>query len=47
VIELFEDVAPAAAHHLLTRCTPGSAASVQGSLFHKLLSGYGLFGGKR
>lgn len=47
VVELFEDVAPAAARHLLTRCTQGSGASVQGSLFHKLLAGYGLFGGKR
>lgn len=47
VIELFEDVAPAAARHLLTRCTPGAGASVQGTLFHKLLPGFGLFGGKR
>lgn len=46
VVELFEDVAPAAARHLLTRCTPGAGASVQGTLFHKLLPGYGLFGGK-
>lgn len=47
VIELFEDVAPAAARHLLTRCTPGAEANVQGTLFHKLLPGFGLFGGKR
>lgn len=47
VIELFEDVAPAAARHLLTRCSQGSAASVQGTMFHKLLPGYALFGGKR
>lgn len=47
VIELFDDVAPAAARHLLTRCTPGSAASVQGTLFHKLFAGFALFGGKR
>lgn len=47
VIELFEDVAPAAARHLLNRCTPGAGASLQGTLFHKLLAGFGLFGGKR
>lgn len=46
VIELFEDVAPAAARHLLNRCTPGAGASLQGALFHKLLAGFGLFGGK-
>lgn len=47
MIELFEDVAPAAARHLLNRCTPGAGASLQGTLFHKLLAGFGLFGGKR
>jgi hypothetical protein len=40
-------VAPAAARHLLNRCLPGAAASVQGSSFHKLLPGYALYGGKR
>jgi hypothetical protein len=47
VIEIFEDAAPAAARHLLNRFMHGSAASVSGAPFHKLLPGYALYGGRR
>lgn len=47
VIELFDDMVPAAANSFRSRCLPGSAGGLQGTLFHKLLPTYAIFGGKR
>ena len=47
VIELFDDLVPAAANHLRNRCMPGSSAGLAGAHFHKLLPHYAIHGGYR
>ncbi|WIA22889.1 hypothetical protein OEZ86_009830 [Tetradesmus obliquus] len=46
VVEMFEDVAPAAARHLINRVQQGASASLHNCKFHKLLPYYALYGGK-
>ncbi|KAF6253324.1 hypothetical protein COO60DRAFT_1643255 [Scenedesmus sp. NREL 46B-D3] len=46
VVEMFEDMAPAAARHLINRVQPGSSASLLNSTVHKLLPYYALYGGR-
>jgi hypothetical protein len=46
VVEVFEDIVPVAAAALRNRCMPGSSTSLAGTTFHKLLQGYGIFGGR-
>lgn len=45
IIELFDDIVPAAANHLRNRCMPGSSAGLAGTQFHKLLPHYAIYGG--
>lgn len=47
VVEVFDDVAGAAASHFLTRCGDDAKDSFSGTSIHKLLTGLALFGGKR
>lgn len=47
VVELYQDIAPAAALHLRARCLPGSAATLVGGTFTKLLRHYAAWGCRR
>eukprot|EP00201_Polytomella_parva_P016070 CAMPEP_0175069388 /NCGR_PEP_ID=MMETSP0052_2-20121109/18169_1 /TAXON_ID=51329 ORGANISM="Polytomella parva, Strain SAG 63-3" /NCGR_SAMPLE_ID=MMETSP0052_2 /ASSEMBLY_ACC=CAM_ASM_000194 /LENGTH=378 /DNA_ID=CAMNT_0016336461 /DNA_START=124 /DNA_END=1260 /DNA_ORIENTATION=- len=46
VIELFMDIVPVPANHLLTRFLSGSSNSLHQSSFYKLHPGYAIYGGK-
>lgn len=46
VIELFDDMAPAATSRFKNRCMPGATGSLLNAQFHKLVPYYGIFGGK-
>lgn len=46
MIELFDDIVPAAASHLRNRCLPGTSAPLGGTTFHKLLPRFALHGGQ-
>lgn len=46
IIELFDDLAPAAAARFKARCMPGATASVLNASFHRVVPFYGAFAAK-
>lgn len=46
VIELFDDIVPAPAGHLLGRCTKGTTEGLAGTKVHKVLPGLAILGGR-